>query len=102
MRDWLAEQVEAKVKEGYTVNTYAMDVATADRLKQSLKVQGHEVLHDTSPTDEWVDYLKQVQGGTYKPQHSGIKPFQPVPTTEPVPSSDGASGGVGIWRARRH
>lgn len=101
LRRILNEKVEEKVAEGYTITTYAMDVASTDRVKRELSPHGHAIPHeDESP--EWESYLKQVEAGTYVPEQVTAQPVAQPEKPMTQPGHEGVSGSVGLWKARRH
>lgn len=102
LRKMLDEKVAAKVEEGYEIPTYAMDVATTDRVKRQLGHQGHAVEHEPV-SSEWDMYLTKVESGTYVPRKLKapveISPVLPVTTQSPERNGSSTSG---TWKARRH
>ncbi|AXH60200.1 hypothetical protein [Pseudomonas amygdali] len=101
LRKMLDEQVAAKVGEGYTITTYAMDVASTDRVKRAMGYQGKAPEHEDGSA-EWSSYLHEVEAGTYVPER--IKKPVSIQTGQsaPQPGQEGASGTVGLWKVRRH
>ncbi|KAF0253454.1 hypothetical protein [Pseudomonas putida] len=90
----LEQQVQEKLKEGYSITTYALDAASRDGLKRSLKAKGHAVPNENHEAEDWQDYIEQLGS-------SGPKAVERryVDSAPPSPSS---SGSVGLWKARRH
>lgn len=97
----LEEKVQEKVNEGYSIPTYAMDVASRDRVKRALHPQSHAILHENHADEDWQEYLKQVEEGTYEPGRHAL--VVKTPDTS-VASSIGETGSssAGLWKARRH
>ena len=98
----LEEKVQEKVKEGFSIPTYALDAASRDRVKRALHPQSHPVPHENHSAEEWEEYIKQVEAGTYAPSHRAHETQEaPHPPTNSKPS-DHSCGSVGLWKARRH
>jgi hypothetical protein len=98
----LEEKVQEKIKEGFTIPTYALDAASRDRVKRALHPQSHSVPHENHSTEEWEEYIKQVEAGTYAPTHRAQETREaPQPSTNSKPS-DHPCGSTGLWKARRH
>lgn len=97
----LSEKVQEKLNEGYSIPTYALDAASRDRVKRELQPHGHTIPNENRETEEWQDYLQQVETGTYKP--ASRKPLDtPQPTSTPAADQYAGSGSAGLWKARRH
>lgn len=96
----LSEKVQEKLNEGYSIPTYALDAASRDRVKRELKPHGHTIPNENRETEEWQDYLQQVETGTYKPESP--KPLLETPLATSTPAADAGSGSGGLWKARRH
>lgn len=101
LRKMLDEQVAAKVGEGYTITTYAMDVASTDRVKRALGHHGHAPEHEDGAA-EWSSYLQDVEAGTYVPETTRQPANTKAEKAPAQPSQEGSSGSVGLWKARRH
>lgn len=97
----LSEKVEAKVAEGYSITTYAMDVASTDRVKRELGPHGHAIPHEDESA-EWKFYIKQVQAGTYVPEQVTSQPAAQPENTVTQPGNEVVCVSVGLWKARRH
>ncbi|MBI6882352.1 hypothetical protein [Pseudomonas putida] len=97
----LDQKVQEKLQGGYSITTYAMDAASRDRVKSSLKPPSHKIEHHNDAFQEWQEYLSKVESGTYQPEH--VRPTTETPSIKPeadaVPT---ASSSVGQWKARRH
>jgi hypothetical protein len=98
----LEQKVQEKIRNGYSITTYALDAASRDRVKRSLKPLPHHIDHHENTAEEWQDYLSKVEAGTYQPERT-----EPVIDTAPanIPENDigqTSSGSVGQWKARRH
>lgn len=98
----LEQKVQEKISEGYSITTYALDAASRDRVKRSLKPQSHQIEHQDDASAKWHDFLSKVESGTYQPERDkpAIKATTAIqPETETVQA---ASSSVGQWKARRH
>lgn len=98
----LEQKVQEKIRDGYSITTYALDAASRDRVKRSLKPPPHHIDHHDDAVEEWQDYLGKVEAGTYESERT-----KPVIDTSPVKASENdirqaASSSVGQWKARRH
>lgn len=98
----LEQKVQEKIRDGYSITTYALDAASRDRVKRSLKPLPHHIDHHDVTAEEWQDYLSKVEAGTYEPERT-----RQVIDTAPVKTQENeigqtASGSVGQWKARRH
>lgn len=98
----LEEKVQEKLKEGYSIPTYALDAASRDRVKRGLNPQSHAIPHENHTAEEWQDYLRQVEGGTYEPERPRHEIEVTPPTSGTPKAGDQACGSVGLWKARRH
>lgn len=98
----LAEKVQEKVNEGFSIPTYAMDAASRDRVKRALHPQSHPIPHENNSAEEWEEYIKQVETGTYTPSHRPHEILDALPTSADSKPSVHSSGSVGLWKARRH
>lgn len=98
----LEEKVQEKLKEGYSIPTYALDAASRDRVKRGLQPQGHPVPHDDQSSTAWQEYIRQVEEGIYEPDRSAK--HSKVVTSSPAESIPVvvACGSVGLWKAKRH
>ncbi|MBM5458673.1 hypothetical protein H8F21_13980 [Pseudomonas sp. P66] len=100
---FLEEKVQEKVKEGFTINNYALDAASRDKLKRDLQVQGHSIPHDDTEQAEWRDYLRQVEEGAGKAEQPASR--QKVGAARSKNSSgagEASSSSAGLWKPRRH
>lgn len=97
----LEQQVQEKLKEGYSITTYALDAASRDGLKRSLKAKGHAVPNENHEAEDWQDYIEQLGSGALKKavERSYVSDSAQSVTSAQPPSS---SGSVGLWKARRH
>jgi hypothetical protein len=98
----LEEKVQEKLKEGYSIPTYALDAASRDRVKRGLHPQGHPIPHDDQSAAEWQEYIRQVEEGTYEPNRHGNHRETQILSPSVSTTATTASGSVGLWKARRH
>jgi hypothetical protein len=98
----LEQKVQEKIQDGYSITTYAMDVASRDRVKRSLKPLTHHVEHHDDTAEEWQKYLSQVEAGTYQSEGARVE-IDPPPSAPPGKEATTiASSSTGLWKARRH
>ena len=98
----LEEKVQEKIKEGFNIPTYALDAASRDRVKRALHPQSHPVPQENHSNEEWEDYIKQVEAGTYAPTHQARKIQGAPQTTQNSKPIDHHCCSTGLWKARRH
>lgn len=96
----LEQQVQEKLKEGYSITTYALDAASRDGLKRSLKAKGHAVPNENHEAEDWQDYIEQLGSGASK----GVERSYVSDSAQSVSAtqSPSSSGSVGLWKPRRH
>ncbi|WP_124128488.1 hypothetical protein [Pseudomonas aeruginosa] len=92
----LEQQVQAKLAEGYSITTYALDAASRDRLKRGLKPVGHAIPHENQADDEWKDYLHHLDVESKRSSHAA----KPAPAATEAPNEE--RGKTGIWNVWRH
>lgn len=96
----LEQQVQEKLKEGYSITTYALDAASRDGLKRSLKAKGHVVPNENHEAEDWQDYIEQLGSSAPKAvERSYVSDSAQSVSSAQSPSS---SGSVGLWKVRRH
>lgn len=98
LRRLLEQQVQDKIKEGYSVTTYALDAASRDSLKRGLKAKGHEVPNENHAAEAWDDYIHHLDVESHKP----AAPRALREVVVPEQSIQPASSSAGLWKARRH
>lgn len=98
---YLEEKVQEKVKDGFSILTYAEDAATRDKVKRDLARHAPQVLHENHTQEEWEAYIHQVESGTYKAEPTRRAPdlFPPASPAQATPS--GTASSPGLWKARR-
>lgn len=101
LRQMLEMKVEEKVGQGFEIPTYAMDVAATDRLKHGLKAHSRPMDYDDQKEREWMEFLRQVEIGIYKPESNPLA-HAPAKPQEKDLLSMASSGSVGLWKVRRH
>ncbi|HEE9764355.1 hypothetical protein [Pseudomonas putida] len=95
-------QVQEKLKEGYSITTYALDAASRDSLKRGMKSKGHALPHENRTEEDWQVYIHQLDLGTYKPDtRKPVIEASPTSTLD-RPAGEKGSGSVGLWKVRRH
>jgi hypothetical protein len=98
----LEQKVQDKIRDGYSITTYAMDAASRDRVKRSLKPLTHHVEHHDDTAEEWQEYLSQVEAGTYQPEVTRVELDSPPNVSPGKEVTTTASSSTGQWKARRH
>jgi hypothetical protein len=98
----LEQKVQDKISDGYSITTYAMDAASRDRVKQSLKPLTHQVEHHDDTAEEWQEYLSQVEAGTYQSGGARLEIDSPPNVPPGKEATTIASSSTGLWKARRH
>ena len=98
---YLEEKVQEKLKDGFSILTYAEDAATRDKVKRDLAHHAPQVLHENHTQEEWENYIHQVESGTYQAEHTHRAPdiSKQVSPTQDTPS--GTATSAGLWKARR-
>lgn len=98
----LEEKVREKVGAGYEIPTYAMDLASTDRLKRDMGNHGRSIHPPEHERSEWEEYLSQVEAGTYHPDQVRTAPKPAQENSSPPAGESPACGSNGLWRVRRH
>lgn len=98
----LEQKVQEKIRDGYSITTYAMDAASRDRVKRSLKPLPHHIDHHDDTAEEWQDYLSKVEAGTYRAENPKVVIDTPQAATPETEANQVSSSSAGQWRARRH
>jgi len=98
----LEQKVQEKIREGYSITTYALDAASRDRVKRSLMPQSHQIEHCDAASEEWQQYLSKVEAGVYEPESP--RPVIVIASSENQTSepTQTTTTNVGQWKARRH
>jgi hypothetical protein len=65
---FLDQKVQEKVGQGYSITTYAMDVATQNTLRRNLKPNLPAAKPENQSEQQWQTFLQQVKDGTYVPE----------------------------------
>ncbi|MHC5195041.1 hypothetical protein ACYSUW_14900 [Pseudomonas frederiksbergensis] len=98
----LDQKVQEKLRDGYSITTYAMDAASRDRVKQGLKPQSHQFDHHNETAEAWQEYLQTVESGAYQPEKSKALGSNITVTPAEQIVNQVVASGVGLWKVRRH
>ncbi|EKT4481235.1 hypothetical protein CMV24_19140 [Pseudomonas plecoglossicida] len=93
-------QVQEKLRDGYSITTYAMDAAGRDRVRCGIKTKGHSLPNENHAAEDWQEYIGKLETGAYK----SVVRTKVIETGDSpnIDQSAGGSGTVGLWKARRH
>lgn len=98
----LEQQVQDKLRQGYSIPTYALDAASRDRVKRGLKPHGHELPHENNAAEHWQEYIRELETGAGTFIHERPAPETSIPTPESSITCNQSCSSAGLWKARRH